>query len=139
MFLPASRALVNMYGADLKSDVIQIAHHGNFGATPEVNRLIWPDSQDYTSELRFALLPNPKVHQSKERLENPENTWLKLVVENDGETWKDKLYAVYEILFDKSIMGSDVFYENSFTATTHKNSAHKANGKWQVIDLYTAK
>ncbi len=138
MFIPASRALVNMYGEDLRSDVIQIAHHGNFGATPEFNALVWPDSQDYTSDLRFALLPNPKANQSWTRLKNPENTCLQKVVENDGMDWFDKLYATYEILFDSELMGDDVFDSNKFPTSKERDNAYKANGKWKVIELYTA-
>ncbi len=134
MFIPASRALINMYGEDLKSDVIQIAHHGNFGAIPEFNALVWPDSEDYTSDLKFALLPNPRVSQSKTRLKNPENTCLQKVVENDGLSWADKLYATYEILFDAEVMGKDVLKESTFKVS----NAYKGNGKWQTIELYTA-
>lgn len=138
MFIPASRALVNMYGEDLVSDVIQIAHHGNFGATPEFNALVWPDWQDYTDVNKFALLPNPRANQSWTRLKNPENTCLQKVVENDGMNWYDKLYATYEILFDKDLMGKNVFSTSSFSASKEKANAYKANGKWKVVDLYTA-
>ena len=140
MFVPASRALVNMYGTDLKSDVIQIAHHGNFGATEEVNKLIWPDEQDYTSNLRFALLPNPKAGQSAGRLNNPENTWLEKVVKNDGMSWSysasttDKLYANFEIMYNKTIMGSNVLTSTS----SEKSYSWRANGKYQVLEIYTA-
>ena len=89
IFVPGSRALVNMYGEDLKSDVLQMSHHGHYGATPEVYEYIWPASQNYADENKFALWPIANEEQRRDRLGLPENLWVvKRICEDVGITWQ---------------------------------------------------
>lgn len=39
----ASKKLINRYGKDLKSDIVQMAHHGQSGATQELHKLVDPE------------------------------------------------------------------------------------------------
>lgn len=39
----ASKKLINRYGKDLKSDIVQMAHHGQSGATQELYKLVDPE------------------------------------------------------------------------------------------------
>lgn len=54
----ASPIIAQMYGEDLDSDIIQVAHHGLIGSTEELNELInpevvlWPATQRKYKELR---------------------------------------------------------------------------------------
>lgn len=89
VFVPGSRALVNMYGEDLASDVIQLSHHGHYGATEELYKLVWPASQDYSDSKRFVLWPIGNEEQRRNRLGLAENLWiLKRIAEDVGVKWQ---------------------------------------------------
>lgn len=108
VFVPGSRALVNMYGEDLASDVIQLSHHGHYGATEELYRLIWPASQDYSDEKRFVLWPIGNEEQRRNRLGLAENLWiLKRIAEDVGITWRDSWDTYINSVKKSSAYSSD--------------------------------
>ncbi len=145
IFIPGSRALVNMYGASLKSDVVQISHHGNYGATLEVNQLIWPDDgTDYTTDsLKFALLPNGNNRQARNRLLLNENTpFIELLIGTGYDTLSElninlaskKLYINGDLIFENGTVTSGYTTEQSDVNVV----ASGAIGMWKTIALYTS-
>ena len=133
VFIPGSRALVNMYGAELRSDIVQISHHGNFGATLELNRLIWPEDQDYSTMFRYALLPNGNNKQARQRLALAENAPF---VNNLGENLSGKLNKIFvngDLIFESGTISS------GYTATQSNENvlASGAIGSWKTLPLYT--
>ena len=62
IYKEASTILVNRYPTALKSDIVQVAHHGNQGATKEFYQAVqaktalWPCAQDYGSDSLEALI-----------------------------------------------------------------------------------
>ena len=118
VFVPGSRALVNMYGEDLASDVIQLSHHGHYGATEELYQCIWPASTDYSDKNRFALWPIGNEEQRRDRLALAENLWiLRRIAEDVGIKWKTEW---------------DTYIASVKTSTAYKNDASrfKAIGKY---------
>ena len=66
--------IVEMYGEDLKYDVVQVGHHGNKGGNLELYQLCDPKYALWSSEEAWATNPTP--------LNMPQNKWL---IEHVGE------------------------------------------------------
>ena len=60
--------IVEMYGEDLKYDVVQVGHHGNKGGNLELYQLCDPKYALWSSEEAWATNPTP--------LNMPQNKWL---------------------------------------------------------------
>lgn len=58
-----NRVLIDRYGAKLKSDVVQLAHHGEWSSTEEFYRLVdpqivlWPVNMRHVNRLSCSLIP----------------------------------------------------------------------------------
>ena len=148
IFIPGSRALVNMYGANLKCDVLQISHHGNYGATLEVNKLFWPDDgTDYKNDgMKFLLLPNGKNTQARTRLAYcAENFYLLnrlgLSPQYAGSGLNfnlagKKIYSNGDLVFENGLPSGASNYYNALSDQAVINSG--AIGSWKTIQLFTA-
>ena len=121
VFVPGSRALVNMFGDDLASDVIQLSHHGHYGATEELYQKIWPASQDYSSSKRFVLWPCGNEEQMRVRCGLAENRWILKQIGNDvGIPWQSE--------WDSQIN----YYMSAFYST--ENARFRTIGNYLVND-----
>ncbi len=108
IFIPGSRALVNMYGEDLVSDIIQLSHHGHYGATEEVYQYIWPAWQDYSASDKFVLWPIGNEEQRRDRLYLAENLWIiKRIAEDVGIEWKTEWDAAIANIMASSSYKND--------------------------------
>ena len=131
VFIPGSRALVNMYGDHLKSDVIQLSHHGHYGATRELYTYIWPMSEDYSDENRFVLWPIGNEEQRKNRMSLAENSYIITCLKGDvGSTYMNKIHSMCDLIFK-----SGAVKDSSGKESAEKVVLSGAIGNWEVIEL----
>ena len=148
MFIPASQALINMYGANLKTDVLQVAHHGSYGATLAVNKLFWPnDGTDYKNDdMKFLLVPNGKNTQTRTRLAYlDENYYLigllghKPASAGSAQNFNlatKKIYANGDLVFENGLPSGAAEHYNKVPESAVIKSG--AIGMWKTIPLFTA-